>query len=151
MTSSLEQSQGGYGLKRVNLAIFSNFGGVVRQFYQKLRTKFKNIQPLLPKIKNKNKNKIRLKFSKVKNTSSLSHCQMFLYKKKCKALKIHLSQLLLKPWPNLNTTSAAVGFDMNMTWYHHHHPPRQNIRRAPEMSNIYCDTSVEPNIGVLQS
>ena len=60
---------------------------------KKLRKRYKNIQPLLPKIKNK----IRLKFSKVKNTPSLSHCQMFLYKKKCKALKIHLSQLLLKP------------------------------------------------------
>ena len=51
------------------------------QYPKYLRTKFKNIQPLLPKIKNKNKNKIGLKFSKVENTSSLIHCQMFLYKK----------------------------------------------------------------------
>ena len=53
------------------------------QYPKYLRTKFKNIQPLLPKIKNKNKNKIRLK-SIVKNTSSLNHFQMFLYiKKEC--------------------------------------------------------------------
>ena len=38
MTSSLEHSQGGYILKRVNSDIFSNFWGVARQFYQKLRT-----------------------------------------------------------------------------------------------------------------
>ena len=47
------------------------------QYPKYLRTKFKDIQPLLPKIKNKNKNKIRLKFSKIKNTSSLSHCRIF--------------------------------------------------------------------------
>ena len=59
--------------------------------FTRKRTKFKNIEPLLPKIKNKNKNKIRLKFSKVKNTPSLSQCQMFLYKKKSVYIPLQVS------------------------------------------------------------